>query len=296
MRSAGQKASEIIEKGSNQGGGAGGGGSEQSNGARTTPPVPNSSIKRCCLHRQVLAEVAGVPSHCIKTPITTDASTASGTASKIHTNRHRKGKRCSWSARQLLQTWSFHQIYKCRRQWKVHRQSWSRRTIISRSSIRPNNQYEVQQLMNSSTGEMVPQYIVDDTGRVAMFDGSAYVVAQTFDAQSGTNMDTYRIQNGNLEVWDPAQGYVPLQANAPTTVIPPTYRNRDSVSQKQLEHGNRRCILPNHALSDISKIARCRFDEHSNDDRRNYPSQTINKCHSIFNCRKKRRPTWRQIQ
>lgn len=82
------------------------------------------------------------------------------------------------------------------------------------------NQYEVQQVLNPLTGEMVPQYIVDEAGRIAIFDGDAYTVPQTQVAEQ--KFDTYRMNNGVLEIYNATAGaYTPLQGGTEAPVVPP---------------------------------------------------------------------------
>lgn len=232
VRSAGQKASEIIEKGANQGGGggsAGGGGGEQNAG------MSNAGAYTQFVNQEMLA------------------SNASEGSIPLYQDTNYDGRVDGvWNSQQG----SYEPPPQGQELFLVSATTTPDLVIPPNIQMPPamegappvmvtqddnlaffnpaNNQYEVQQLMNTNTGEMVPQYIIDDSGRVAMFDGSGYVVAQTFDTQSGMNVDTYRIQNGTMEVWDPAVGYVALQANTPTTVVPPIYETAQTYPRNSL--------------------------------------------------------------
>ena len=87
-------------------------------------------------------------------------------------------------------------------------------------------------MLNPTSGEMVPQYVVAEDGRIAVFDGDGYSVPQTLDREADTNTDKYRMRNGTLEVWDQAScTYVAMQAPvAPPTAEQDDERARQSVS------------------------------------------------------------------
>ena len=97
-----------------------------------------------------------------------------------------------------------------------------------------SNQYEVQQVLNPLTGEMVPQYIVDEAGRIAIFDGDAYTVPQTQVAEQ--QFDTYRMNNGVLEIYNAtAAAYTPLQGGTETPVVPPIAEPTVSLYRESLQ-------------------------------------------------------------
>ncbi len=221
VRAAGQKASEIIEKGNKQGGGggggAGGGGNEQNAGQQGGQ---NTQF----VNQEMVPSLVSQGS----TPLYQDAN-ADGLVDGV------------WNSQQG----EYNAVPDGQSLFLVSASNTP--GLISPPNIEmppamegappvmvtqddklaffnpATNQYEVQQVMNTNTGEMVAQYIVDDAGRIAVFDGTGYVVVQTFDPQSNTNVDTYRIQHGALEVWNPTTGYTTVQANTQEAVVPPIF-------------------------------------------------------------------------
>ncbi len=84
------------------------------------------------------------------------------------------------------------------------------------------NQYDVPKVLDQNNGQMVAQFKVDENGRVAEWTGKGYEVPQTIDRESKASIDKYLIKDGALEQWDQASDtYKPMATLAPAATAPP---------------------------------------------------------------------------
>ncbi|MBX9950780.1 MAG: hypothetical protein K2Y39_16540 [Candidatus Obscuribacterales bacterium] len=89
-------------------------------------------------------------------------------------------------------------------------------------------EYYIPKVRNEETGEMVAQFIANQNGDVFEFNGRQYVEPQIKDPEVDTYMDKYRFQDGALQKWT-LDGWRPVVAEQPQVAPPPAANTESTV-------------------------------------------------------------------